>query len=208
MQVESECGESFPNAKTAWDHIIVAHLGIMKDGNESFKVDPDPTRRYDCRWAGCSHFKRTRESPSAYVVGSHVQTHLPDTSAKASSRQKHNHAPQELETARHEIMRKWLNTQEDENHHAAGLPLASVLVLRNLARQLSKLERQSDSKAAQDMRAAMGGGGHGKTEQETLVAKVFRPVNEKLCFVGAHNWPLREYIGQVTKLINAGGGWL
>lgn len=34
---------------------------------------------------------------------------------------------------------RYFNTQTDENQDAAGLPLASVLVLRNLARQLGKL---------------------------------------------------------------------
>lgn len=204
---DTECGEFFLTPRDIWEHVIAAHLGIMKDDADNYKVDPDASRRYNCHWGNCKHFTATSGESSPYVVSSHIQTHLPDTSAKASARQKFNKNPEEAANTAQETTRKWLNTQEDERHDPAGLPLASVLVLRNLARQLAKVEAQSEAKLGQEMMIKMGGGhGHHKVEHETLVAKIFAPVKEQLYFVMAHNLTLRDYIASLTKAVAAGRG--
>lgn len=131
---------------------------------------------------------------------------------------------------------RYYNTSTDENNDAAGLALASVLVLRNLARQLGKLNPPSSvhevpdspththkrtySESSPEHRRTMGGKkprlsdaareAHEKEEQEAenagWVLRVFAPVKEQLGFVMAHNLTLRNYMGPLFRAIAEGGG--
>ncbi|ORY13066.1 hypothetical protein BCR34DRAFT_562717 [Clohesyomyces aquaticus] len=207
-----ECGEYTAGAKAMWEHVVSSHLKIPRDetGKWILEAKPDidmangdvldPTlpTTYFCHWGGCTRFNPSG-TDSAYEVGQHFKTHLPDTSAMQSLHAKHNRTPSNatlLSTSaqvRSENFQpqpqfgqpvglgglgmgrshphsshgyahsrdsrngysssgtsvpppstmplfRYYNTASDEQQDAAGLPLASVLVLRNLARQLGKLD--------------------------------------------------------------------
>ena len=120
---------------------------------------------YNCYWANCTHFPTGTDS--AFVAGQHVKTHLPDTSIKQAIHARHNRAAEDLRPSMLSVRTvntgysstqssnnyytssdksqsfvpnfRYFNTAADEANDAAGLPLSSVLVLRNLARQLNKI---------------------------------------------------------------------
>lgn len=207
---DTECDEFFRQPQDLWKHIMQTHLGIMTDSETNKpKIDPEGVS-YVCHWGNCDKFERDGETTSPWVISRHIGTHLPDASSKASLRQKANRDGEDAKPLL-KAEKRWLNTQEDEQSRAAnkrepaGLPLTSVLVLRNLARQLAKLDARSDAGVAQEMRMTMGGGG-GQVEREGLVARVFAPVREQLGFVLAYNSVLVEYTASLMKAISLGGG--
>lgn len=190
---KTECGEWRAKPREMWEHIVQAHLSIMRDENGKYKIDPDVDneRRYECRWGSCRRFAASTGSAETNptIVSRHVQTHLPDSSGSAARREKRDVSPTDTDSAPASAPKTWLNTQTDERNDAAGLPLASVLVLRNLARQMAKI------------------GGSVEIEEESgWVRRVFAPVKEQLYFVMALNQSLREYISGLIRAIAAGGG--
>jgi chromatin structure-remodeling complex subunit RSC9 len=219
-QSHAECNEYTSQPKQMWDHILATHLQLQKDEFGKWKLESKPDinkingapvqKRYNCHWGGCKHFASTNGSPSAYTVGMHIKTHLPDTSAKASVRNKHNlnsitSNGSQAQAGQQTV--KWHSTATDERNDAAGLPLASVLVLRNLARQMAKIDysgQLSDfpngsldqSREDEDEEDRNGG----------WVRKVFAPVKDQLFYVMAHNWSLREYMPSLCSAIANGGG--
>jgi chromatin structure-remodeling complex subunit RSC9 len=132
-------------------------------------VAPSKPQSYNCHWAGCTHFPTDTES--AFLAGQHVKTHLPDTSIKQAIHTRHNRTAEEsrpstssaqfssagyggsFDSANRYASNnsaslapnfRYFNTATDEANDAAGLPLSSVLVLRNLARQLNKIPPPSE----------------------------------------------------------------
>jgi chromatin structure-remodeling complex subunit RSC9 len=100
-----------------------------------------------------------------------------------------------------------MNTATDERNDAAGLPLASVLVLRNLARQMAKLDDGPQRDGAPSAPKVSREDGDVKMEErDGWVRRVFAPVKDQLYFVMAHNLTLREYMVTLMKAIAAGGG--
>ncbi len=182
------CGEFLLKPKQMWEHLINAHIKIPKHEDGRYDFTPSTTPKHDCHWGECRRFAATGGSTSPYEIGMHIKTHLPDTSKKAPLRAKHNRSvgpdtPQEAVYQTH----LWLNTQVDERGDAAGLPLTSALVLRNLARNLPKIVE-------------------GETEEGGWMRKLFGPVRERLWFVMAHNRPLAGYMADLMAVITAGGG--
>lgn len=199
---KAECGEYASGAKAMWEHVVVTHLNIPRDESGRWLLEQKPDinmengsamnaakpTEYFCHWGGCRRFSPAGTN-SAFEVGQHVKTHLPDTSLLHAIHAKHNRTPSTSASsntaaqtrseqhppqfgqpvglgslgmgARHHDYDersaqqfssstpsqqsvanfRYYNTAVDETNHndAAGLPLASVLVLRNLARQLGKL---------------------------------------------------------------------
>lgn len=211
------CNEYAFKPAQMWEHVLSSHLGLPYDAatgkfdleivrstsDPMVDVKPDikplPERRYDCKWGGCRHFAATNGESNPHVVAKHIKTHLPDDSPQSAHRSRHNRAPPPPSDADSDhstptpgaasakAQKYFLNTATDERNDAAGLPLASVLVLRNLARGFGKMD------------AASGG-------DESWVRSVFAPVKEQLYYVMAYNLSLREYIASLTRAVAAAGG--
>jgi chromatin structure-remodeling complex subunit RSC9 len=197
-----ECGEFASGARAMWEHVVSSHLKIPRDQETGqWLLEPKPDidmedgdvvaatkpQQFSCHWGGCTHFQPDG-TESAFAVGQHIKTHLPDTSIKQAIHARHNRTPSESRPltssaqVRHENFQpqfgqpvglgslglsgrytnsdksadrgrserqqpphqpapnfRYYNTATDETNDAAGLPLSSVLVLRNLARQLNKI---------------------------------------------------------------------
>ena len=204
------CGDFHLKPKHMFDHIVYSHLGVHRnsDGKWNFESEKSTTPLpADCFWSNCGHFSR-RDSlvPSAYELGMHIKTHLPDQSNKASLRQKGNRTPanQQIvpETNGHHTLhdspnvdpaqgreaiynyQKHETTAQDELGNAAGLPLTSVLVLRNLARNIPKAAALLEPNNPAALR---------KKVMDTL----FEPLTDRLLFVMAYNKPLAGYVADV-----------
>lgn len=215
----SQCGEFLLKPKHMFEHIVYQHLCIDRktDGlwdletkSRASKLPPD------CFWAGCQHFARRGSSPpTAYDLGMHVKTHLPDQSQKALLRQKYNRTPinQKIpltsqlnshtstagvpkvdpEHGREEQVyyQKYEATASDEVGNAIGLPWGSVLVLRNLARNIPK----AASLIKPENRAEF---------TRTAIDTLFGPLKDRLLFVMAYNKPLAGYVLEVLAYIEKG----
>jgi chromatin structure-remodeling complex subunit RSC9 len=250
-----DCGEYAGAPRQVWEHILSAHLKLPRDENGKWLLEQKPDlsmlsnglgeTRYDCKWGTCRHFKATNGDPSAFAVGMHIKTHLPDVSSKSILRNKYNkdttqNPPKTIHVSGSSVPvpapapAKWYTTVTDERQDAAGLPLASVLVLRNLARQMAKIEYRPSKGASTEDEMNMfanstimrrrrddadhdmnNGGAYGfheyledENEERTggWVRRAFAPVKEQLYFIMAHNWSLREYMPSLCGAIAAGGG--
>ncbi|SLM34566.1 DNA-binding RFX-type winged-helix domain [Lasallia pustulata] len=85
------CGEFLLTPAQTWEHVVKTHLRVPVRDDGRYDLQPAHERRaYDCHWAGCRHFAASAGSDSAFEVGMHLKTHLPDSSPKAERRQVHN----------------------------------------------------------------------------------------------------------------------
>lgn len=229
-----ECGEFALWPRGLWEHIMDKHLGVPKESGENgnnngtrYDVSALSERRATCRWANCKRFdKEGIENP--FTIGMHVKTHLPDGSDRSQMRAKHNKTTKQREEENGKL-RSWPthNTAIDERNDAAGLPLSSVLVLRNLARniprmpsEMAKAERDTqvdeEGRTVADgvngdavLNGTAGGGGEqrAKTERgrDSLLARCFAPVKERLFFVMAYNQSLSGYLPELMRMLDVGG---
>jgi chromatin structure-remodeling complex subunit RSC9 len=212
---DSECDFSVMKADEMWEHVMNVHFNLRKD-KETGKYDistsstipkhetngditmgdgdgPAPGPRavkktWNCHWGGC---KKIRDSSDLKIVLRHVATHLPDTSLQAPIHKVHNVSPERIELPSSKVPYAWMATATDERGDAAGLPLASILVLRNLARQIGKVD---------DAEKANGG------RQGQWVEKCFGPWRDRVGWVGAWNRSLRDMMPPLEFLIERGLG--
>ncbi|KAB8345912.1 hypothetical protein FH972_022966 [Carpinus fangiana] len=185
---DSECGDFALWPKHMWEHVVSNHLNTRRGEDGKYDFTGAAEEKVTCRWAGCKRFDAPREAADPFTVGMHVKTHLPDSSERAYQRSKHNHSKEAEEGGVQSLATtSWQTriTPVDERSEAAGLPLISVLVLRNLARNLPKTA------------SAL------KPGAEDLVWQVFAPVRDQIYFVMAYNFTLREYLPSLNKAIDA-----
>ena len=207
------CPEFHLRSKHMFEHVVHSHIGVNRndDGAWDFISSSQGDQRpRDCYWAGCQHFSKSKRPPSPYDLGMHVKTHLPDESSKKDLKKKHNRTPSNqinLYTKEGTIIapsvdpahgreatytyQKLQNTAVDELGNASGLPLSSVLVLRNLARNIPKAALLLEPDDLEIFcRESMD--------------KLFGPLKTDLMFVYAHNKPLAGYVSDVMTLVDKG----
>ncbi|MCJ1319843.1 Chromatin structure-remodeling complex protein rsc9 [Xylographa vitiligo] len=216
------CGEFYLKPADMWDHLITVHVGLSKNEESRWNFLEAKTaaalngQKFTCHWAGCQHFSANGGSDDPYEVGMHIKMHLPDISAMAGHRAKFNKpgfpdrssggtggAKSDISSEYVSIHGRpavydhfpWYNTAVDERGDAVGLPLTSVLVLKNLTRNIPKaldaLEGVSDRSA----------GTAGKKE---WMERLLGPIRPRLAFVLAHNRPLATYVSDLITAIENG----
>ena len=213
------CGEFFLNPANMWEHLVSTHLTLTRDSENHWNFDEAQIalghnhQKLDCYWAGCQHFAANGGTESLYDVGMHVKTHLPDTSAAAAQRAKYNKSsvvskpngnadtddiPDDYsldgQPATYEHF-PWYHTAMDERGEAAGLPLTSVLVLRNLARNIPR---------AVPVLEDMNGGTKKADGEHGWVNQLFGPIESKLWHVFAHNRSLSSYVWDLMVTVEKG----
>jgi len=207
---ETECDLSVAKADELLEHVLAAHLSISKDPSTG-KFSPtndSATKKWNCHWGGCKHFP-LQGVQDIRQVAKHVQTHLPDTTPLAPIHRQHNFTAEAVAarpTPSSSLTGKgYLNTAVDERADAAGLPLASVLVLRNLARQMGKIDKANSSSSSMNTLGGTAvtqqGKGHGGV---CWVERCFAPVRERLGYVMAWNNSLKEYLPALDGLVEKG----
>ena len=185
-----------------------------KDGDTAMADAPDNTvngngdideeKMYSCHWSTCSHFPATGIS-DAVAVARHIATHLPDTSSLSLLRRQYNRDPEHIDDLlplplhRH---RTYWNTATDESGQGSGVPLASVLVLRNLALQMGRVDKQ-----AKEVEINMAGFGGKRSDDnegdgEGWVAKCFLPWRDRLFEVWSLNLSLGGYMGTLVDRVD------
>jgi chromatin structure-remodeling complex subunit RSC9 len=166
------CGEFFMSPDEMFRHIMQVHLRASPLADGKFV---NQENNYACYWDKCNRFQEQPTRRLAHLA-SHIKLHLPPThSAKPTSsagppsvkRTKLSYIIPGVKQPFH-----WQQTAADEQHQAAGIPLSAVLVLRNLARNLSKTEAEQNAV---------------KVGEVSYVHKLFKPVEPRLYEVMAHN---------------------
>jgi hypothetical protein len=92
------------------------------------------------------------------------------------------------------LERFYLNTQLDEKGQATGLPLAGMLVLRNMARQMLKLDEHH----------ANHGPRHQHGRSMTLMERHFGQHQEKMFHVMTYNYSLRAFAPEFLYYVGKG----
>ena len=113
------------------------------------------------------------------------------------------------------LSQSWLSTAVDERGDAAGLPLTSVLVLRNLARNVVKVSGSvapayvdvgGRGEDATRSAVVMGGVEKREGEGEGWMERLFGGVRGGLWFVMANNRMLAGYVADLMGVVETGGG--
>lgn len=179
------CGTFHVSKEALWSHIVSHHLDVPKDADGTFKpkalVASDETAK--CHWPDCHHFDKSSNAPTARDIALHVRLHLVDD--QEHRRKASQHSAKGLVQEPEYSSFIWLNTPTDEKGHAAGIPLISVLILRNLARNLPKRKE--------------GEKGIGWME------RLFGHVKTQLWYVLAVNRPLTQYMSDLMRVITEAG---
>jgi chromatin structure-remodeling complex subunit RSC9 len=242
----NKCGEFFFNGPNLWEHILSSHLNIPKKAPTTANGDvappPQSTSRsaafdfaaadaysaYSCKWSTCSRQISDHNLPVGLaLLARHIYTHLPDSGLLAEQRLQNQHNSTDVEEAI-PSNRVWHRTMADERNDAAGLPLGSALVLRNIARGVRKMAPTENGAAA--TAAAVEEKAHPADDGEQpqrdgdddelavampetpipasaeLMKKIFDPIRDKLFFAMAHNPTLKDHLTAVLCAISAGGG--
>ncbi|KAG9238914.1 hypothetical protein BJ875DRAFT_449854 [Amylocarpus encephaloides] len=182
----SKCGEFFMSPQEMFFHIMELHLHTPMSPGVIFT---NRGGQFTCAWGSCTRFHHhpaTRLSDLA----SHIKLHLPPShipKAQAEGPSAAKKAKLSYVTPPVKVNFRWQQTAVDENQAAAGIPLSAVLVLRNLARNLSKTD--ADETAL-------------KLSGVSWVDQLFKPVEPKLYEVLAHNKPLATYVTDLLSAIN------
>jgi chromatin structure-remodeling complex subunit RSC9 len=241
-----ECGEFFQNGPKLWEHILSSHLKVPKKAPATVNGDTtrppqstsrvaafdfaaaDPSLSYDCKWSSCSRQLPDHNLPVALALQArHINTHLPDTGPLAEQKLQNQHNSKDVEEPV-PSNRVWHRTMADERNEAAGLPLGSALVLRNIARGVRKMAPSENGAAA--TAAAVEEKAHPADDGEQphrdgeddelavampesplpasaeLMKKIFDPIRDKIFFAMAHNPTLKDHLTAVLCAISAGGG--
>lgn len=178
----------------------------MADAPEHSMVEEqDGEKMYSCHWSTCTHFPPEGIQDAAKVAR-HIVTHLPDTSPLAQLRRSHNRDPDHVDELLPQPLsrsRQYWNTAVDESGQATGVPAAAVLVLRNLALQMGRVDRLAMEE--ENNLAGFGGkrSGEGGTERRVgWVARCFLPWRERLFEVWSLNLVLGGYMGNLMDRID------
>ena len=220
-QTTKSCGEFYLTSDEMFTHMAATHLGIQREEDGKWNLLTAKTaaalegHRFNCYWAGCQHFAATNGSESPLEVGLHIRQHLPDTNPKALLRAKANKSdlPEQTFTPNHsadpdfpsylELYGKpavyqymsWFNTAVDERGDPVGLPLTSVLVLKNLARNIPRAVGLLEGLVSEMGKSE---GPHGWME------RMLGSVKPQLAYVFAHNRSLGTYVADLMFLIEKG----
>jgi chromatin structure-remodeling complex subunit RSC9 len=170
------CGEFYMSPESMYQHILKDHLGAtqLEDG----KFENSGEQEYTCHWDRCHRFKAA-PATKLLQIARHIKVHLPPRPSALKDSPDYfgpppakKLKPSYIKSPRRQAF-KYQVTAVDDRNDAAGIPLSAVLVLRNLARNLSKTE-------AEETAMKLEGG-------VSWVEKLFKPVEPRLFEVMAHN---------------------
>ncbi|KAK0121168.1 Chromatin structure-remodeling complex protein rsc9 [Cadophora gregata f. sp. sojae] len=181
------CGQFFMSPETMFQHILREHLGArqLEDG----KFENTSNRQYKCLWDRCHRFK-SAPATKLLDIANHIKVHLPPRHVPRNEPEHSGPPPAKKSKPSYIISAPKRSlifqvTAQDERSEAAGIPLSAVLVLRNLARNISKTDAEATTKTE-------GG--------VSWLDRLFKPVEPRLFEILAHNKSLAVYI---TDLVGA-----
>ncbi|TVY84820.1 Chromatin structure-remodeling complex subunit rsc9 [Lachnellula suecica] len=186
------CDKFFMSPEEMYRHILRDHVGASE--SEDGKFDNAQEGQYTCQWDRCHRFK-AEPATKLSQLATHIKVHLPPKGVPAKSRDADYSGPPPAKKMKPSYVisppkQAFLiqYTAVDDRQEAAGVPLSAVLVLRNLARNLSKTE--TEDKAMKVPNAV------------SWVDRLFKPVEPRLYESMAHNKALTPYMTDLMNAIN------
>jgi chromatin structure-remodeling complex subunit RSC9 len=174
---QGPCDKFFMSPEEMYRHILRDHVGApeLEDG----KFGNAQVGQYTCQWDHCRRFK-VEPATKLLQLATHIKVHLPPRRVAAKNKDSDYTGPPPakklkpsytISPPKQAFMLQY--TATDERQEAAGVPLSAVLVLRNLARNLSKTEAEEK---AMKLPGAV-----------SWVDRLFKPVSPRLYETMAHN---------------------
>ena len=213
---ESACGQFFFTPEIMYNHIASTHLGVPKKEDGKWDLDnaQPPQKPLDCYWGGCRNYQRHPDRECSVLrIGVHVKTHLPDSDEKAASQQKYNRtlATQTTMPDASAVKASGQNreavwsaqtsyvTPVNEHREATGIPLISLFVLRNIARNIPKAVTLIEEGRTSYLNA----GDRAKwVEGVNWVERLFAPLKNRLFHVLAHNPVMAPHVTDLLVWID------
>ena len=211
------CGQFFLIPENLYNHIASTHLGVPRKEDGKWDLDnAQPLQKpLDCYWGGCHIYNRNPDRERSVLrLGVHIKTHLPDSDDKAASQQKYNRTLATQTTMPDESAVKasgqnreavWstqtsYSTPVNEHREATGIPLISLFVLRNIARNIPKaitlVEEGRASYLTPEDRAKWVVG------RVNWVDRFFGPLKDRLFHVLAHNPVMAPHVTDLLVWID------
>lgn len=171
------CDKFFMSPEEMYRHILRDHVGASE--TESGKFDNAQVGQYTCQWDRCHRFK-AEPATKLLQLATHIKVHLPPRRVSAKVKESDYPGPPPakrlkpsyvISPAKQAFLLQY--TAVDDRQEAAGIPLSAVLVLRNLARNLSKTEAEDKAMKLPDA--------------VPWVDRLFKPVEPRLYEIMAHN---------------------
>ncbi|PVH78467.1 hypothetical protein DL98DRAFT_656172 [Cadophora sp. DSE1049] len=184
------CGQFFMSPETMFQHILREHLGARQ--LEGGKFENTSNRQYRCLWDRCHRFK-SAPATTLLDIANHIKVHLPPRHVPRKEPEHFGPPPAKKSKPSYIISAPKRSlifqvTAQDERSEAAGIPLSAVLVLRNLARNISKTNAEATTK--------LDGG-------VSWLDRLFKPVEPRLFEILAHNKSLAVYIADLVGAIKS-----
>ena len=211
---EDPCGHFVQKPHQLYEHIAKQHLGIPSKDDGTWDLEAASKKSFDhsdCFWSECRHFAwKKKASPSPYQLAMHIKTHLGDSSKKALIRQYNNRTPatqtskptgsvtdldEEGRRAAYLELR-WTDTLTDEQHNPIGIPLMSLLLLRNVARNIPRAAARItyENVTAPDI----------EEEGSRQLKNIFMPLWGRLSHIATYNRIMTRHVYGVLSIIQKG----
>ena len=166
-------GEFHLSPEDMYRHILQKHLGASPNEDGKFE---NVEAKYLCEWDRCHRFKPAPATNLAEIAR-HVKVHCPPSPSASKPAEYLGGQAKKRKTSYRVPGKKQHFLQylglADERYRVAGVPLISVLILRNLARNLPKTEAEKNNMKVDGA--------------VSLVDQYFKPVEQKLFEIMAHN---------------------
>ncbi|KAI1000521.1 hypothetical protein K3495_g7672 [Podosphaera aphanis] len=170
------CGQYFLSPQSMYEHILTAHLSATKAENGQFQNFED--KHFTCSWGKCQRFQ-SQPATKMLQIATHIKVHLPPRASvstagtdpkieRLTKRPRLSYIiPAEKKIIKYQV------TAVDERQEAAGIPLTAALILRNLVRNLPKIEKSEISVNV--------------SGETSWIERFFKPIEPKLFQVMAYN---------------------
>ncbi|KAI9805992.1 MAG: Chromatin structure-remodeling complex protein rsc9 [Phylliscum demangeonii] len=180
-----ECGKHLAEMEEIYDHVLDGHLQVPKVASGRYDTTIYPDRQYKCQWAGCRRFWPDGTN-RAHHMAAHIKVHLSDiTRAEVERARVEERASQSSSRAEDQAPRESLIVVPvDERGQPIGLPFAVLELLKQLARQLPKLDQPD---------------GH-----ESWIEIAFALVKHRLLEIMGQSNVMRDSINELMAAIAAG----
>ena len=199
---KTKCGTFHRNADKMFEHVMLEHLGFVRNEEGQWDFAGEPTdkeadaaadRVPKCSWSICRRKASQGGSSGLVDIAWHVKTHLPDTTELAAHRAKYNRTRDDR-PRREPVSLTYRDTLTTTDGHPTGLPFTAMLLLRMMARNIPKAVAILEARGSP---AALGGA-------REWMELLFFMVREDLFKVAAFNRSLSDYVWDVVALIDRG----
>ncbi|KAI9790973.1 MAG: Chromatin structure-remodeling complex protein rsc9 [Peltula sp. TS41687] len=177
---DKECGVFAQEPSQMYEHVICAHYQGHRKEDGKWDLAEVPSRRYICQWGGCGRFG-PEGTTSLFEAGMHLKMHLPRKAIIETIKPDGKGGSQDPLAGAEYRTHHWLMTATDELGNPTGLPMASVMVLKNIARSVAKLETLDG--------------------EVSWVEKLFLPIESRLWNVMGNNRALFGKMSEVIEIV-------